>query len=80
MKLSHIQLFATPRTVAHQAPLSMEFSRQEYWSELLFPFNQVIKPTIISSGQPGIPSLLTDITGHAEPQLLFRLPKGDLGF
>ena len=27
-----VQLFATPRTVAHQAPLSMEFSRQEYWS------------------------------------------------
>ena len=29
---SHVQLFATPWTVAHQAPLSMEFSRQEYWS------------------------------------------------
>ena len=28
---------ATPWTVAHQAPLSMEFSRQEYWSELPFP-------------------------------------------
>ena len=28
---------ATPWTVAHQAPLSMGFSRQEYWSELLFP-------------------------------------------
>ena len=27
----------TPWTVAHQAPLSMEFSRQEYWSELPFP-------------------------------------------
>ena len=27
----------TPWTVAHHAPLSMEFSRQEYWSELLFP-------------------------------------------
>ena len=27
----------TPRTVAHQVPLSMEFSRQEYWSELPFP-------------------------------------------
>ena len=27
----------TPRTVAHQAPLSMEFSRQEYWSGLPFP-------------------------------------------
>ena len=30
--LSHVRLFATPRTVAHQALLSMEFSRQEYWS------------------------------------------------
>ena len=30
-------LFETPWTVAHQVPLSMEFSRQEYWSELLFP-------------------------------------------
>ena len=32
-----VQLFANPRTVAHQAPLSKEFSRQEYWSGLLFP-------------------------------------------
>ena len=29
--------FATPWTVARQAPLSMEFSRQEYWSGLPFP-------------------------------------------
>ena len=35
--LSHIRLFATPWTVAHQAPLSMGFSRQEYWSGLPFP-------------------------------------------
>ena len=34
---SHVQLFANPWTVAHQAPLSMGFSRQEYWSELPFP-------------------------------------------
>jgi len=27
----------TPRTVAHQAPLSMEFSRQEYWDGFPFP-------------------------------------------
>ena len=33
--LSHIRLFATPGTVAHQASLFMEFSRQEYWSRLL---------------------------------------------
>ena len=35
--LSCVQLFATPWTVALQAPLSMEFSRQEYWSGLPFP-------------------------------------------
>ena len=35
--LSFIQLFVTPWTVAHQPPLSMELSRQEYWSELPFP-------------------------------------------
>ena len=35
--LSHVQLFVTPWTVAHQAPLSMGFSRQEYWSGLPFP-------------------------------------------
>ena len=34
---SSVQLFATPWTVAHQAPLSMGFSRQEYWNELPFP-------------------------------------------
>ena len=32
-----VWLFAFPWTVAHHAPLSMGFSRQEYWSELLFP-------------------------------------------
>ena len=35
--LSHVQLFATPWTVAYQAPLSMGFSRQEYWTGLPFP-------------------------------------------
>ena len=32
-----VQLFATPLTVAHQAPLPMGFSRQEYWNGLPFP-------------------------------------------
>ena len=35
--LSHVRLFVTPCTVSCQAPLSMEFSRQEYWSRLPFP-------------------------------------------
>ena len=37
MSLSHVRLFVSPWTVAYQAPLSMAFSRQEYWSGLPFP-------------------------------------------
>ena len=35
--LSHVRLFVTPRTVAFQASLSMEFFRQKYWCGLPFP-------------------------------------------
>ena len=34
---SHVQLFVASWTVAHQGPLSLEVSRQEYWSRLPFP-------------------------------------------
>ena len=54
--LSHVRFFATPWTVAHQAPLSMGFSRQEYWSG--FPFaspgdlpNPGIQPIISYTGR-----------------------------
>ena len=48
--LSHVLFFVTPQTVARQAPLSMGFSRQEYWGSLPFPPpgdlpNPEIKPT-----------------------------------
>ena len=36
-RFSHVRLFVTPRTVAHRAPLSVGFSRQEYWNRLLCP-------------------------------------------
>ena len=36
-RFSRVQLCATPQTAAHQAPLSLGFSRQEYWSGLPFP-------------------------------------------
>ena len=35
--LSHVQLFAPPRTVARQAPMTIVFSKQEYWNGLPFP-------------------------------------------
>ena len=54
--LSHVQLFATPWTVAYQAPLSMGFSRQEYWSGLSFPsLGDLPDP-----GKIGPPALQTD--------------------
>ena len=39
--LSRVRLLATPWTAAHQAPLSMGFSRQEYWSEVPLPSPKV---------------------------------------
>ena len=45
--LSRVQLFATLWTVAHQAPLSMGFFRQEYWSGLTFsPLGDLLHPGI----------------------------------
>ena len=35
--LSNVRLFAAPWTVVHQAPLPVEFSRQEFWSGMPFP-------------------------------------------
>ena len=36
--VGHVRLFATPRSVAHQAPLPMEFPREESWSVLPFSY------------------------------------------
>ena len=52
--LSCVQLFAAPWTEAHKVPLSMEFSRQEYWSRLPFPtpwdlLNPEMEPTALVS-------------------------------
>ena len=54
--LSHVQLFATLWTITRQAPLSMEFSRQAYWSGLPFPSpgdipNPGIKPGFLHCRQ-----------------------------
>ena len=50
--LSRVQLFATPWTIAHQAPPSMEFSRQEYWSGLPFPSPGDLPHPGIEPGSP----------------------------
>ena len=55
--LSHVRLFVTPWTVAHQAPPSMGFSRQEYGSGLPFPSpGDLLDPGI----EPRSPALQAD--------------------
>ena len=49
--------FVNPRTVACQVPLSMEFSRQEYWSELAFPTPGYLLDTGIEPVSPASPAV-----------------------
>ena len=49
---SHVRLFETPWTVAHQAPPSMGFSRQEYWSGFPFPSSRDLSDQGIETGSP----------------------------
>ena len=67
--LSRVRLFVTPWTVAHQAPPSMGFSRQEYWSGLPFPSpghlpdpgleprSPALQADVLTSEPPGKPSI-----------------------
>ena len=52
--LSMVRLFVTPWTIAHRAPLSMEFSRQEYWSGLPFPSPVDLPDPGIKPGSPAL--------------------------
>ena len=68
--LSCVQLLATPWTVAHQAPPSLEFSRQEFWSRVLFPppgdlLNPGIKPASLASPLLAVRFLTTSTTWEA---------------
>ena len=61
--LSHVRPFATPWTVAHEAPPSVGFSRQEYWSGLPFPSpgdlpDQGIEPRSLTLQADALPSEL----------------------
>ena len=65
--LSHVQLFSTPWTAAHQAPLSMGFSRQEHWSGLPFPSPMQESESEVAQSC----TTLCDPMNHSTPGLLF---------
>ena len=59
-RFSHVQLFVTLWTVARQAPLSMEFSRQEYWSGLPRPLPRDLPDPGIKLASPALRALQED--------------------
>ena len=61
--LSHVRLFGTPWTVAHQAPPSMGFSRQGYWSGVPFHSPGDCPNTGI---KPGSPALQVDAIWYSQ--------------
>ena len=69
--LSRVRLFATPWTIAHQAPVSMGSSRQEYWSGLPFPSpGDLPDPGI----EPRSPALQADALTSDPPWGIIHLP------
>ena len=69
--LSRVRLIATPWTVAYQAPPSIGFSRQEYWSGVPFPsLGDLPDPGI----EPGSPAFQADALTSAPP----GKPKSDV--
>ena len=75
--LSRVQLFATPRTVAYKASLSMEFSRQVYWSGLSFPSpGDLPDPGI----EPKSPALQADTLPSEPPSKGKQTPKQDFEY
>ena len=62
--LSRVRLFATPWTMAYQVSLSMGFSKQGYWSGLLFPSPEDLPNPEI---EPGSPTLLADALPSEPP-------------
>ena len=67
--LGHVQLFATPQTVVHQAPLSMEFSRQEYWSGVPFPDSGDLPDPAIKSESLALAGEFFTTVSPGKPQM-----------
>ena len=62
--LGHVRLSVTPGTVARQAPLSMGFPRQEYWSGLPFPSPRILPDLRM---EPESPALQADSLPSESP-------------
>ena len=59
-RFSHVPLFVTLQTIAHQGPLSTGFSKQEYWTGLTCPPPGDLPDSGIEPASPGSPALQVD--------------------
>ena len=75
--LSRVRLFATPWTVAYQAPSSIGFSRQEYWSGLPFPSPGDLPDPGIEPGSPALraDALPSEPPGKSEKLTFYEINK-----
>ena len=74
--LSCVRLFETPWTnVAHEAPPSMEFSRQEYWSRLPFPSPGDLPDPGIAPRSPALQADALTSEPPGKPHLIFSSSK-----
>ena len=71
--LSRVQLFVTPWAVAHQAPLSMEFFRQEYWSGLPFPSPGDIPDPSIKPRSPALQADALPLEPPGKPNVVYTI-------
>ena len=71
--LSHVQLLATPWTAAYQAPPSMGFSGQQYWSGAPLPSPAVILEPFKRKSNTDCPSICHKVTGSDAMILVFRM-------
>ena len=76
--LSHVQLFVTPCTVAHQAPLSMGFFRQEYWNGLPCPPPGDLPDPGIKPISPASPAVQADSLLLSQTHLDANQIKGEI--
>ena len=75
--LSHVWLSATPRAVAHQAPPSMGFPRQEYWSGVPFPLQGNLPDPGMEPGSPALQADALPPEPAGKPNKLSETQKGE---
>ena len=68
--LSRVLLFETPWTIAYQAPLSMVFPRQEYWSGMAFPSPGDFPDPGTEPGSPALAGESLSVSHQESPQIV----------